>query len=77
MLFCPGDDGVEEGDDSEGCGEGCVPMMADRAVDSECMLESKIGYCDQHDVDADDDECADRDVGDDGGFNAIEYLATE
>lgn len=34
-----------------------------------------ISNCNQHDVEADDDEGADRDVGDDGGFEAVQNFA--
>lgn len=38
------------------------------------MANDEIGYCDQYDVDADDDEGANRDVGDDGGFETVKNL---
>ena len=51
-------------------------MIADGAVDAQNLLEGEISNCDQHDVEADDDECADGDVGDNRGFETIEDLTT-
>ena len=39
------------------------------------MAYHEISGCDQHDVKADDDEGADRDVGDDGGLETVQDLA--
>ena len=40
------------------------------------MFEGEISKRDQHDVEADDDECADGDVDDNRGFETIEDLTT-
>ena len=51
-------------------------MITDGAVDSQSMFEGKISNRDQHDMEADDDECADGDVGDYRGSEAIKDLTT-
>ena len=42
MVFAPEDDGIEKDTDNNGCGEGCVPLIANGAIDSECMLKYVI-----------------------------------
>ena len=39
------------------------------------MANYKISRCDQHDVESDDDEGADGDVGDNGEFDTVQYFA--
>ena len=51
-------------------------MIADGAFDSQSMFEGEISNRDQHDVEADDDDGADGDVGDNRGFETIENLTT-
>ena len=50
-------------------------MITDGAVQMEQMLQKEISYCDQNDVKADDDECADGKIGDDGRSETVENLA--
>lgn len=51
-------------------------MITDGAVDSQCMFEGEISNRDQHDVETDDDEGSNGDVGDYRGSEAIKDLTT-
>ena len=50
-------------------------MIADGAIDMEQVLNGKVGDGDEDDVEADDDQRADREVGDDGWFVTVKELA--
>ena len=54
---------MEEGNNDDGSRHCGVPLIADGAVDSQCMFEGEIDNSDQYDVEADDDEGADGYVG--------------
>ena len=62
MIFWPEDEGVEEGADDEGSGEGGVPVVA---VLNWIVRENIIGDGDEDDVEANDDEGANGEVSDD------------
>lgn len=51
-------------------------MIANSAVDSKGMFEGKIDNSNQYDVEADDDEGSDGDVGDDGRSETIKNFTT-
>ena len=63
MPFRPQDNRVEEGNNDDGSRHCGVPLIADGAFDSQSMFEGKIDNSDQHDVETDDDEGSDGDVG--------------
>lgn len=75
-MFGPENEGVEYGADDEGCGEGGVPFVADVAVESKDVFESEIGDGDEDDVEADDDEGADGEIGNDGWCQSIKDFAS-
>lgn len=76
MVFGPENEGVEYGADDEGCGEGGVPFVADVAVESKDVFESEIGDGDEDDVEADDDEGADGEIGNNVAFDVVEGFAS-
>ena len=64
MLFSPEDEGVEERANDDGYGEGYVPAVADIAVDSIGMFEGEIDNGNEYDVETDDDEGTNGEIGD-------------
>lgn len=50
MMFCQWDNGVEKGNDDDGSGECCVPMIANASVDSKGVLEGEISDGDEYDM---------------------------
>ena len=66
---------MEEGNNDDGSRHCGVPLIADGAFDSQSMFEGKIDNSDQHDVETDDDEGSDGEIGYDSPFNTIENLA--
>lgn len=75
MVFSPHNNGVEKANDSDGSGQCCVPLIADSAVDSQSLLKGEISNGDQHDVEANDNQSSDGEIGDESPFDTIEYLA--
>ena len=51
-------------------------MIANSAVDTKGLFEGEISNRDQHDMEADDDEGSDGDVGDNGRSEAIKNFTT-
>lgn len=51
-------------------------MVADIAVDSKDVLNGEVGDRNKYDVQADDDEGADGEVGNDGRIQAVQDLAS-
>ena len=76
MVFRPGDDGIEDGNNDECSGQCGVPLVADGTVDSKGMFEGKIDNSNQRDVEADDDEGSEGDVGDNGRSETIKNFTT-
>lgn len=72
-MFWPEDEGVEEGADDEVCGEGSVPVVA---VLEWMVRENVIGDGDEDDVEANDDEGANGEVGDDWWSKTVQGLAS-
>ncbi len=66
MVFGPENEGVENGANDDGSRESCVPMIANASADSKCVREWKISDGNKDDMEADDDEGANWEVGDDG-----------
>lgn len=66
MALCPENDGIEDGYDDECNWQGFVPLITDRIIEMEQMLQCEVGDGDEDDVEADDDQGADGEVGDDG-----------
>ena len=72
MSLCPGNDGVEEGDDKDGYGQCRVPVITDAAINMQQMLEGEVHNRHQYDVKADDDKRAYGQVDDDDGLEAVQ-----
>ena len=66
MVLCPENDGIKDGYDDECNRQGFVPLITDRIIEMEKMLQREIGDSDEDDVEADDDQGTNGEIGDDG-----------
>ncbi len=75
MFFWPLNNGVENSADNEGSGEGCVPVIANATADIKGLLKGEIGDGNEYDVETNDDEGSDGEVGNNGWFEPVQDFA--
>lgn len=64
-ALCDKNNGIERRYDNEGDGYGFVPLICDGIIEMRHMLKDKIGYGDEDDMEANDDQGTNREIGDD------------
>lgn len=75
-MFCQWDNGVEKGNDDDGGWECCVPVIANATADSKGVYECEIGNGDEYNVEPDDDEGSNAEIGDNVAFDTVESFTS-
>ena len=74
MTTTEGNEGIKQGNDDERYGQRLVPMVTDDSVDGKQAFHTEVGHADDHNVKADNDKRADRQVDNEPWRMAVEQL---
>ena len=64
-ALCDKNDGIERRNDDESGGQSFVPLVCDGIIEMQQIPKDKIGYGDEYDMEANDDQGTNREIGDD------------